>query len=78
MKPSKRHVRDAMLSAWRILNDCEGKFPFLERCDERSILSDAESGVSNAIAKMNALIMVDDDKQYSEEQAAGRAGSTNI
>lgn len=67
-----------MLSAWRILNDCDREFPFLERCDERSILSDAERLVSNAIAKMNALIMADDDKQYAEEQAGGRAGSKNI
>jgi hypothetical protein len=78
MKPNKRHVRDAMLSAWRILSNCDREFPFLERCDERSILSDAERLLSGAIAEIDALIVADDDKQYAEEHKARQAGPKKI
>jgi hypothetical protein len=66
--PTKTEVRKTLNRAWRLLSDFDQRFPLLERSNERGVLYEAQGALSDAIAKMDALIMAEDDARYAEEK----------
>ena len=58
---TKTAVRARLNEAGRLLAECEQSFPL--RRNERDAVNEAIGGISEAIAKLDALSIAEDDKQ---------------